>query len=111
MKFNKFFVTDGTNKARVSYHLDNRGDGRQCVTLYAKDYGSALGRMFPEQYKNGTDIMTDYFEKGRVVLFEDYPFYAHARQRAMINDADMKIKAEHRRAKWAQASNTSLATA
>ena len=26
--------------------------------------------------------MTDYFDKGRVVLFEDHPLYATARQRA-----------------------------
>lgn len=82
IKFNKYHVTDGTLKARVWYSLDNRADGRKCVTLYAKDYDDALGRLFVYQYKNDTDIMTDYFEKGRAVLFEDHPLYQSARARA-----------------------------
>lgn len=100
MKFNKHHVTNGTIKVKVSYHLDNRSDGRQCVTLYAKEYDRNLGVLFPEQYVNNTDSQTDYFEKGRVVLFPDHAFYAHARQRAMTNDAEWRIKAEQRRAKW-----------
>jgi len=82
MKFNKHHVTDGTVKARVYYSLDNRTDKRPCVTLYAKDYGNELNKLFPDTYKNDTDIMTDYFEKGRVVLFADHPMYAAARKRA-----------------------------
>ena len=31
---------------------------------------------------NDTDTMTDYFDKGRVVLFEDHILYAKARERA-----------------------------
>ena len=81
IKFNKFNVTDGNNKARVWYKLDTRTDGLKAVTIYAKDYesGDALGRMIPDAYENNTDIQTDYFEKGRVVLFEKHPLYANAR--------------------------------
>ena len=85
VKFNKFNVTNGTAKARVHYSVDNRTDGRKCVTIYAKDYTDGLGA-FPElrdAYKNDTDMMTDYFDKGRVVLFEDHPLYAAARARAV----------------------------
>jgi hypothetical protein len=82
IKFNKYHVTNGEIKARVFYSLDNRIDGRKCVTLYAKDYGHALGKIFKEEYKNETDIMTDYFEEGKVTLFEDHPFYEIARKRA-----------------------------
>ena len=42
MKFNKYNVSDGQNKARVHYSLDNRIDGRKCVTIYAKDYINKL---------------------------------------------------------------------
>lgn len=82
VKFQKHYVTDGQTKARVFYSLDNRIDGRKVVTLYAKDYGHALGSMFGDDYENRTDTMTDYFDKGTVRLFESSPHYAAARARA-----------------------------
>ncbi len=85
IKFNKFNVTNGTDKARVHYCLDNRTDKRNCVTIYAKDYDRALGRIFADGYTNDTDTSTDYFEKGRVVLFADHPLYLKARARALFN--------------------------
>ena len=90
MKFNKHHVTDGTTKARVFYSLDNRVDGRKAVTLYAKDYDNALGKLFGDSYKNDTDSMTDYFDEGRAVLFEDHPNYAAARARAEAIEAERK---------------------
>jgi hypothetical protein len=85
IKFNKFNVTNGTDKARVHYCLDNRTDKRECVTIYAKDYDRALRRIFDDGYTNDTDTSTDYFEKGRVVLFADHPLYLKARARALFN--------------------------
>jgi hypothetical protein len=82
IKFNKHHVTNGAIKARVHYSLDNRCDGRPCVTLYAKDYDHLLGKVIPEGWQNETDIYTDYFDKGHVILFEDSPLYAQARARA-----------------------------
>jgi hypothetical protein len=83
IKFQKHYVTNGKIKARVWYSLDNRIDGRKCVTLYAKDYDRKLGEIFSGgEYENNTDTMTDYFEKGKVVLFESSPYYAAARARA-----------------------------
>ena len=82
VRFNKHHVTDGVNKARCFYSLDNRTDQRPCVTIYAKDFNSGLGRMFANDYKNDTDSQTDYFDEGRVVLFEDHAQYAAARTRA-----------------------------
>lgn len=82
VKFNRYHVTNGTTKARVSYSLDNRCDGRKCVTLYAKDYTNALGTVLAGSYVNDTDSQTDYFDKGRAVLFEGHPLYAAARARA-----------------------------
>jgi hypothetical protein len=81
IKFLKFYVTDGTTKSRVFYSADNRTDGRKCITIYAKDYDHSLDRIFGDAYKNDTDTMTDYFDKGRVVLFEDHPLYLAARTR------------------------------
>ena len=81
IKFNKFNVTNGDTKSRIFYSLDNRVDGRKCVTLYAKDYDRSLGKLFSD-YQNETDSMTDYFDAGKVVFFEDHPLYAEARKRA-----------------------------
>jgi len=81
LKFNKHHVTDGATKARVHYSLDNRVDGRKCVTIYAKDFSGALGKLFAADYANDTDMQTDYFDKGRAVLFASHPLYAAARAR------------------------------
>jgi len=78
IKFMKFYVTDGENKAKVHYSTSVMLDGKACVTLYARDYGHCLGRMFPENYQNDTDSMTDYFEKGRVRISQDNQHYAQA---------------------------------
>ena len=86
VKFNKYHVAANGIKARVYYSLDNRADGRKCVTLYAKDYCESLAKVMGDDvYKNETDIMTDYFEKGRATLFDTHPLYAAARARAEAN--------------------------
>lgn len=82
IKFNRYNVTNGTTKARIRYSLDNRADGRKCVTMYAKDYSDALGVVLADEYRNETDSQTDYFDKGKAVLFEGHPLYAAARARA-----------------------------
>lgn len=81
IKFNKFNVrnTETNSKSRVHYSLDNRVDGKKCVTIYAKDYSNNLEEMFSESFKDDSDPMTDYFEKGKVVLFEGHDLYQVAR--------------------------------
>lgn len=74
--------------------LDNRHDGRQCVTIYARDYSGHLpGDLFAVQ--NETDSMTDYFETDRASLFPGHPLYPYARAAA--------IKAELRNEKYYRA--------
>lgn len=84
IKFNKHNVTntETKDKARIYYSLDNRHDGRKCVTLYAKDYCDTLGKLFGNFYVNETDTMTDYFDKGNVDIFEDNFLYKSARKMA-----------------------------
>lgn len=83
----KHYVTDGTIKARVWYSHGTRTDGRECVTLYHKDYTNELGRIFKDHagYRNDTDMMTDYFEKGHVDIFPGDPLFAAAKARANSN--------------------------
>lgn len=85
IKFNKYNVTNGTVKARVRYSIDNRVDGRKCVTIYDKDWERNLGKIFSE-YQNDTDSREDYFDRGRVNLFEDHPLYKQARKKAEENN-------------------------
>ena len=85
IRFLKHKVVNDTTKqsARVFYSLDNRIDGRKCVTIYEKDYLSKLSKVFDgDCVLNETDTMTDYICKDRVVLFEDHPLYTEARKRA-----------------------------
>ncbi len=82
VQFHKCYVTNGVEKASVWYSLDNRIDGRKCVTIRAKKCGSSLGRILAGEFVDHTDIITDYFEAGKAVLFENHPLYAAARMRA-----------------------------
>lgn len=99
VKFNRHNVSNGTTKARATYSLDNRTDGRACVTIYAKGYSDDLGAILPD-VENNTDTMTDYFEKDRVRLFEGHPLYAQARARAQENDRLNNARWAAKRAKW-----------
>jgi hypothetical protein len=87
-------VNDDTKQsARVHYSLDNRTDGRKCVTIYAKDYGHQLSKVFASnEVENHTDTMTDYFDKDKVVLFEDHILYKDARKRANENNGIFEEK-------------------
>jgi len=77
VKFNLHSVSDDQgHKVKVWYSIDNRTDGRKCVTIYAKDYGGRL--LFLPNAGNNTDIQADYFEKDRAEIFEGHPLYEAA---------------------------------
>jgi len=79
IKFKKFYVTDGEKKARVHYSHCMLTNGREAVTLYARDYTRELADIFNgEGYQNDTDIMTDYIEKGLVRIYADNPLFSAA---------------------------------
>lgn len=82
VKFMKHYIQNATTgkKCRVWYSLDNRVDGRKCVTIYAKGYLDEMAGIIP--FENNSDLMTDYFEKDRAVIFEGNELYAAARARA-----------------------------
>jgi len=82
IRFMKHYVTNGAKKARVHYSHTTLTNGRECVTIYAKDYTNDLNEIFSEGYENNTDIMTDYFEKGRVRVYTDNPLFQAAKARA-----------------------------
>ena len=89
IKFNQNFITDGITKARVSYTFGEIfkrdkmghpvvGTAAKCVTVYGKNYSSALSKIFGDQVENGTDIMTDYFENDCIRFYEGDKFYKQA---------------------------------
>lgn len=89
VKFNRYNVRDTeTGKtARVSYSVNNHvscfdahgvRNGRQHVTVYAKDYNNALAAIIPAGYVDNTEIQSDYFEKGRVYIADNHPLFAAA---------------------------------
>jgi len=82
VKFQKHYIqnTETKKKCRVWYSLNNRVDGQKCVIIYAKGYCDYMEGII--DFKNDTETMTDYFEKDRVVIFEDHPLYESAREGA-----------------------------
>lgn len=86
VKLMKHYVQRGDVKARVFYSkgsiMAKTADGsrelRECVTLYAKDYSRALGKVFPATYVNETESQSDYFDEGHVRIFPGDPLYAEA---------------------------------
>jgi hypothetical protein len=82
IKLMKHYVTNGTVKARVWYSHTVLTNGRECVTLYAKDYSDNLAKVFAEGYENDTDIQTDYFDKGRVRIYRGNPMFNAAVERS-----------------------------
>lgn len=71
LQFNKYYVTDGINKARVSYspHI-MRSNNKKCITLYEKGYDKSFTDVF-DSFEDDTDIMTDYFDTRKVRITED----------------------------------------
>jgi hypothetical protein len=86
VKFMKHYVTNGTTKARVYYSKGHifvkQPDGsrvlRECISLYAKDYGATL-RNIPElAATNDSEMMSDYIVEDVARIFPESPLYAAA---------------------------------
>lgn len=92
IKFMKHYVTNGAVKARVWYSNGQLVDGSKPVTLYARDYTRELAQIFPELYKNDTDMSTDYFEKGLVRIPVGREHYEAALARFQQNEAARAAK-------------------
>ena len=110
IKFMRYYVTDGETKAKIHYSAcDSYGfgnDKRKAVTLYEQGYERKLLNVFSDgysnekgfnvpEYKNESDMQSDYFDEGHITLYEDHPLYQEA-----LNKAN-EIQAE-RAAKWAK---------
>ena len=100
IKFNLHNVTDTTtgNKARVHYSINNRVDGRECVTVYHKDHTRAFDKVFANHATNGSDLMTNYHEKSKAVFFADDPLYPAALKAAKRAEDKAEAKWLARRA-------------
>lgn len=79
--YNGLRVNGERKLTRCCYTMDNRCDGAECVTIYAKGYDDLPRDIFPVE--NDSDSYTDYFENDRATLFPDHPLYKFARYAAM----------------------------
>jgi hypothetical protein len=98
-------VKRGNLKARVHYSASVGYDGRKSVSIYSKDYDRTLGEIFKVGYKNDTDSQTDYFDKGRVSIYEGHPLYTKAVERVKLNDAALEARREKKDAARAERAN------
>ena len=98
VRFMAYYVTDGTNKAKVNYSQGKLcNDPRDCVTLYAQGFGSELSPIFGRSSENDTDTHVDYFEKDKVRIFDDSPLYPAALARCQENTAKREARYAKRR--------------
>ena len=98
VRFMAYYVTDGQHKAKVHYsHGKLCNDLRDCVTLYAQNYGSELSPIFGRSSENHTDTQTDYFDKDKVRIFDDSPLFPAALARCQENTAKREARYAKRR--------------
>ena len=98
VRFMAHYVTNGKHKAKVHYsHGKLCNDSRDCVTLYAQDYGAALSPIFGRSSENHTDTQTDSFDKDKVRIFDDSPLYPAALARCQENTAKREARYAKRR--------------
>jgi hypothetical protein len=93
MKFMRFYVeSDEGKRVKCDYSYGKTPDGREYITIYAKEYGPQL-RFLPA-CENNTDTMTDYFEKDRVRVYESDGLYPEVKARFDLNYAADKARLE-----------------
>lgn len=80
IKIHKHFVKNVETGAKAKCWY-SRGqlinDTRDCIIIYAKEYGQELSRVFGSsvEVKNETDSMTDYFDKDKICIFAGEPLF------------------------------------
>lgn len=70
VRFLQYSVTNGVDKVKVRYLASYDNNEIIYITIYADSYAGDLTKIFPNVINN-TDIMTDYFERDRVVIKKD----------------------------------------
>lgn len=88
-------------KCYVSYGTMRNGSKE--FTIYANDYGVRLPRV--NGWENDTDSMTDYFDKDKIRVSRQSPFYrewiGELRRKRNIDRARFRAQQDKRQAKWA----------
>ena len=75
IRFLMHSVTNGVDKVKVRYSASHDDDmNLSYIIVYASSYAGELSKIFPSVINN-SDIMTDYFEKDRVKIFPDSPYW------------------------------------
>ena len=74
-------------------------------TPFFRQINRTLGEIFAAGYQNDTDSQTDYFDKGRVNIYEGHPLYEKAMERVKMNDAAFEVRQEKKKAARAERAN------
>ena len=81
--YNGLRVNGEKKLIRVFYSLDNNADGREEVSISARDYDDLPGDVFA--VSNNSDYYTDYFDSDRATVTPSHPLYKYARRAALEN--------------------------
>jgi hypothetical protein len=76
MKFQTHGIKTGTGLEKAWYMISHLAGGRKCITVCADGYTS-FSREIREAFTvhNGSDLMTDYFEKDSFRVFPEHPLF------------------------------------
>ncbi len=101
IQLKRYYVTDGTIKARVRYDFTTLTNGRECVSINSKDYSDNLGKVFNfNGYENNSDGMVDYFERGHVRIYRDNPLFAAAMRMVEATEKAREIRHKARNERY-----------
>lgn len=82
--YNGMRVNGEKKLIRVFYSLDNNAEGREEVSISARDYENLPGDVFA--VSNDTDYYTDYFDSDRATVTPSHPLYKFVRAAALKSE-------------------------
>ena len=82
--YNGLRINGEKKLVRVFYSVDNDAEGREEVSISARDYDSLPGDVFA--VSNNTDCYTDYFENDSAVVTPAHPLYKYVRAAALKSE-------------------------
>lgn len=82
--YNGLRVNGEKKLIRVFYSLDNNAEGREEVSISARDYENLPGDVFA--VSNDTDYCTDYFDSDRATVTPSHPLYKFVRAAALKSE-------------------------
>lgn len=105
VRFLMYKVVKGEKSCKVWYSYSNyehKGVQKEYIKIYEEGYSNNLNEIFPNVVNN-SDSMTDYFEKSRVTIEKDSPYWEKAFEMVEKHNEKNRKRHEKRMAKYKQA--------